>query len=340
MKKIASAISALLVACILTACGAASNAASSSAASEAAYDYSEGTADMAPEDLVPEDTVPALSESALQTTGQSLPANRKIIRHLSLRMESEDFDSALTSLRQIVSNAGGYIEQENVMGRSVRQENEEPRSAYIMARIPSEKLDGTAADLAGLCNVVERRESTEDVTETYFDAQAHLKSLEVQEERLLAILEKSEKLEDVVSLEQALTKVRYEIERITASLRHVDSQVNYSYLEINLNEVAAYTEARQIPKSFGEELSLAASDSGQRVVNALKGLTLFLVSGGPVLLIFLIILWIILRCLRIYLRKRGVSLQDLMKDDSVEAPGNPTKPESPAEKDASQEKQE
>lgn len=337
MKKFAPVIAALLAACFLSACGGAPNSASpSSAASEAAYDYNETAADAA----APGKAVPT-SENGFQTAGQALPANRKIIRHLSLRMETREFESALASLRQIVSGAGGYIEQENVMGRSVRQKKEEqPRSAYIMARIPSEKLDGAAAELSDLCNVTERQESTEDVTETYFDAQAHLKSLEVQEERLLAILEKSEKLEDVVSLEQALTKVRYEIESITASLRHMDSQVNYSYLEINLDEVVEYTEARQTPKSFGEELSLAATDSGQRVVSALKGLTLFLVSGGPVLLIFLIILWIILRCLRIYLRKRGVSLQDLMKDGSVEAPGNPTKPESPAEKDASQEKQE
>ena len=37
----------------------------------------------------------------------------------------------------------------------------------------------------------------DDITETYFDSQAHLTSLKIQEERLLAILEKAEKLEDV-----------------------------------------------------------------------------------------------------------------------------------------------
>lgn len=332
MKKLIPVLSALLAACILTACGGAPKSVSpSSAASEAPYDYGEMAADTA----APENAVPT-SENGFQTAGQALPVNRKIIRHLSLRLEAEEFDNALASLRRIVSDAGGYIEQENVMGRSVRREKEEkPRSAYIMARIPVEKLDGAAADLSGLCNVLERQESTEDVTETYFDAQAHLKSLEIQEERLLAILEKSEKLEDVVSLEQALTKVRYEIESITASLRHMDSQVNYSYLEINLDEVVSYTEVRQTPKSFGEELSLAASDSGQRVVNAFKGLTLFLVSGGPVLLIWLLILWGILRCLRLFLRKRGIRLRELVNGEEESA-----KSKAPAEKDLSQDKQE
>lgn len=332
MKKFAPVIAALLAACFLSACGGAPNSASpSSAASEAAYDYSETAADAA----APGKAVPT-SENGFQAAGQALPANRKIIRHLSLRMETQEFESALTSLRQIVSGAGGYIEQENVMGRSVRQKKEEqPRSAYIMARIPSEKLDGAAAELSDLCNVTERQESTEDVTETYFDAQAHLKSLEVQEERLLAILEKSEKLEDVVSLEQALTKVRYEIEAITASLRHMDSQVNYSYLEINLDEVVEYTEARQTPKSFGEELSLAATDSGERLVSAFKGLTLFLVSGGPVLVIWLLILWVILRCLRRFLRRRGISLKELAKDEEESG-----KPQVTEEKNPPQDKQE
>lgn len=332
MKKFAPVIAALLAACFLSACGGAPNSASpSSAASEAAYDYSETAADAA----APGKAVPT-SENGFQAAGQALPANRKIIRHLSLRMETQEFESALASLRRIVSGAGGYIEQENVMGRSVRQKKEEqPRSAYIMARIPSEKLDGAAAELSDLCNVTERQESTEDVTETYFDAQAHLKSLEIQEERLLAILEKSEKLEDVVSLEQALTKVRYEIESITASLRHMDSQVNYSYLEINLDEVVEYTEARQTPKSFGEELSLAATDSGERLVNAFKGLTLFLVSGGPVLVIWLLILWVILRCLRRFLRRRGISLKELAKDEEESG-----KPQVTEEKNPPQDKQE
>ena len=39
----------------------------------------------------------------------------------------------------------------------------------------------------------------DDITDSYYDAQAHLKSLQLQEERLLAILEKADKLEDIIA---------------------------------------------------------------------------------------------------------------------------------------------
>ena len=52
----------------------------------------------------------------------------------------------------------------------------------------------------------------DDITDSYFDAQARLDSLRQQEASLLEILSKAEKLEDVVQLQTALSDVRYQIE--------------------------------------------------------------------------------------------------------------------------------
>lgn len=297
---------AVSLALVLTACGGSASGAkldvgvesvapvmSSSASAQAPMamvEYGEVAEEMdiADENGVANDTA-ALTTSQ-ETSQAQLPENRKIIRHMSLRLETQDFDNALSQIRQAVADSGGYIEQENISGRSIRSHREEnPRHAYFMARIPSQRLDGAVSTVSSVCNMRERQENTDDVTERYYDAQARLRSLELQEQRLLAILEKAEKLEDVVSLEQALSEVRYEIESITASIRHMDSQVTYSYLEMNLDEVVAYTESPGIPKTFGEELAVAASASMRGVTDFCKSMLLGLIRNGPVLIIGLLV---------------------------------------------------
>lgn len=242
MRHTYCSLLAVSLAFLLTACGGSAGgsnlsdagvesiAMSSSAAAQAApmamVDYAEAEEmDMGENGEVNDTTALAGQETTSQA---QLPENRKIIRHMSLYLETQDFENALTQIRQAVADSGGYIEQENISGRSIRINREEnPRHAYFMARIPSQRLDGAVSMVSGICNIRERQENTDDVTERYYDAQARLRSLEIQEQRLLAILEKADKLEDVVSLEQALSEVRYEIESITASLRHMDSQVMY-----------------------------------------------------------------------------------------------------------------
>ena len=309
MRNTYCSLLAVSLALVLTACGGSdggiskfdagvestSPAMSSSAAAQAPMamvEYSEAAEEMdIDENGATNDTAALASPEASQP---QLPENRKIIRHMSLNLETQDFENALSQIRQAVADSGGYIEQENISGRSIRGHHEEnPRHAYFMARIPSQRLDGAVSTVSGICNIRERQENTDDVTERYYDAQARLRSLELQEQRLLAILEKAEKLEDVVSLEQALSEVRYEIESITASIRHMDSQVTYSYLEMNLDEVVAYTESPGIPKTFGEELAAAASASMRGVTDFCKSMLLGLIRNGPVLVIGLLV-WALL----------------------------------------------
>lgn len=54
--------------------------------------------------------------------------------------------------------------------------------------------------------------TTEDVTLEYVDTESHLKALKTEEETLLALLEKAEKLSDVFEIQEELTNVRYQIE--------------------------------------------------------------------------------------------------------------------------------
>ena len=115
-----------------------------------------------------------------------------------------------------------------------------------------------------------------------FDAQARLDSLRQQEASLLEILSKAEKLEDVVQLQTALSDVRYQIESLTAQLKRMDSQVTYSYLNMDLREVVEYQETAAKPKTFGEKLSAAATRAGNHLVASVQAVSYtHLIRPGP-----------------------------------------------------------
>ena len=133
-----------------------------------------------------------------------LPDTRKVIRHANMELETKEFDPALSGILQAVANAGGYIEsQDQGGGSSYGGGRYRERYANINARVPSAKLDGVIRSVGGLCNVVTQSQSMDDITDRYYDAEAHLTTLRVQEERLLEILSKAEKLEDIITLESA-----------------------------------------------------------------------------------------------------------------------------------------
>lgn len=95
----------------------------------------------------------------------------------------------------------------------------------------------------------------QNVTDEYYDIEARLKSLRTQEERLLALLEQSGSLEDIVQLEQALSDVTYEIEKLTGTLRNYDSLIEYMTVTIDLREVTRETEVTQAPVTLGERIA-------------------------------------------------------------------------------------
>lgn len=309
---------ALALALCLIGCGSASKGGSVSAQavnSSAAYSYAGDAA--APEASAeapfpgPEESEyqydmaydAGLSENMTATAGESVapPDNRKIIRHANMDLETMEFDAALLNIQKTVAGVGGYIESQSQGGGTsyaYQGRYHEERYASIQARVPSEKLDEVMTSVGGLCNVLSQSESMEDITNSYYDVQARLDTLTIQEERLLAILEKAEKLEDVITLESALSDVRYQIESLTASLRRMDNQVTYSYLNLFLQEVIEYQQIQEKPRTYGERMREAAGDGVESMVEGLQDFSLTAARVGPSLLVWAVIIAAIVLLIR------------------------------------------
>jgi hypothetical protein len=255
--------------------------------------------------------------------GAAIPTDRKMVGYRSLSIETKEFDDALEAIFRIIEESGGYIENQNVSGVSLFDRggyNE--RRASMTARIPAAKLAQVVGTMGETGNVVSTSSNIDDITDSYFDTKARLESLTLQEERLLVILEKAEKLEDVITLEKALSDVRYQIESMTAAMRRMDSQVSFSYLNISLLEVVEYQVVENLPKSFGERIAIAWNRSTTKIVNWGQNVILFAIEDGPLLLINIAALVLVVLIVRpivlSIIKKQKKSTEKTATQDKVE----------------------
>lgn len=221
--------------------------------------------------------------------GSPEDAGRKLIRDVSMNVEARDFDGVLSRITDKVRELGGYVESSDVSGASVNSYGgSQQRYADIRARIPADRLDRFVDTVENAGNVTSKQEQVTDVTLQYSDVQSRKKSMEIEQERLWALLEKAESLDAVVALEARLSEIRYELESYTSQLRLYDNQVDYSTVSINMREVKDLTPTA--PDSIGTRIQKGFNRSLNNLGEAGADLIVWIASNSPILLVLAVII--------------------------------------------------
>ncbi len=226
----------------------------------------------------------------------------KIIRNGTIQMETLSFDDTVKKILRSASSMGGYVQSSNVSGRSLIDNSYiESRKGEFVLRIPKSKFDSFILDIGNLGSIINQRISTEDITSAYFDTQAHLKALTIQEERLLELLKKTGQLKDIIVLEKELSSVRFEIESLTGNLNKWDNLVDFSTLNIQLSEVH---KIKENPVSFGDKIVNGFTDSVKSLIDFGKDIVVVISIFIPYLVILSIVL-LIIRYIYVHRKRDG-----------------------------------
>ena len=128
---------------------------------------------------------------------------------------------------------GGYIESEDYT--AITQYNSS-KTMFFTLRIPKENVDGFLDFLNGEGRVLSKSENLEDVRLQYWDTKSHIKALETEQERILALMEKAETIDQLIALESRLTDIRYQLESYNTEILDYDNRVNFSTIYLELQE--------------------------------------------------------------------------------------------------------
>lgn len=307
MKKRLIAIALLVVfALSLVGCGANAAPSDTSAESESYADYSKPADTMAP---APSEAPSAggLGVTSDSANGNTNTTQDKIIYSVYAEMETQDFDKTIEGIHSMIAEFGGFLESSSVNGNNYYTTyygGESHRSATFVIRVPAERLEELKTTLSTLGNVPYINTDTDNISTQYYDAEARLESLNIQEDRLLAMLEQAETVEDMLTIEGYLSDVRYEIESLTTKLNGWDSLVSYSTVTLEVQEVVVYTEETPVVRTYWQRVGDDFMDSLDDVGDFFKDLLRWFVGSLPVLVLLGVIAAVIIILSRRSIKKR------------------------------------
>lgn len=241
----------------------------------------------------------ATSVKAPAADSAQAASGHKLIKNVSLNVETKEFDVLMPALEGRVRELGGYIENLETYNGSRYSGNKNNRYANVTVRIPQNRLDDFVGSVSDIGNVVRRSDSVNDVTMTYVDTESRRNALKTEYNRLLELMERAETLEEVLTLEDRLTTLRYQLENLESQLRTMDNQVDYSTVRLTISEVEELTPVEEeeeeeptvwerISEGFTDSLSEVKEGFTDCIVGFMTSLPHLLVWAVPLLIVTLV----------------------------------------------------
>ncbi len=180
-------------------------------------------------------TTPAeLSPQSPSLPGDIPPptAPSMVIRTGAASIRIDSLEPALATLRVLAARVGGYVANTSVQAGPAQY-----RQATLEIKVPAGRFDDLIAGLEPIGKVEAVNVTAEDVGEEFVDVSARVANAKRLESRLIELLAtRTGRLQDVLSVERELARVREEIERYEGRLRYLRTRSAMSTLSITVHE--------------------------------------------------------------------------------------------------------
>ncbi len=159
--------------------------------------------------------------------GSQVQSDRMLVRRASVRIAADRPDTLAGRVEASVRAAGGYVQ------RSAVRERER---LTMTVHVPAAGLDAFLAGLDALGEVEDRTVLAEDVTMAAVDLEARVRNLTTVRDRLRGLLQRAEKVGDVVEVERELGRVQGELDSLEARLTRMRSQVAMAEVGLTIEQ--------------------------------------------------------------------------------------------------------
>jgi hypothetical protein len=256
------------------------------------------------------------NESAMEAPAENTASDesiveydRKIIREQFIEQRVQDLKLVLGDLERSINQLpGAYIESLQEWKDKRNNQTEHHRATIIM-RIPVDHFHSFLQRVEEQGQVTNRQLSGKDVTEEFVDNDSRLRNLNMHEERILKLYEKANTIEEMLKIEEELSRIRSSIEQLEGRqkyLRHVTSTVKLSLELFQVDEAEMVTSADDTP--LFTEAWIGFKTSIKQILHLGQNLLIVFITLFPYLIILALITGIVW-----WLRKRY--LIEIRKDE-------------------------
>ena len=227
-------------------------------------------------------SAPAEASAAAQAP---TPGGPMIARTAQLQLTARDFDHIRARLDDILRRHGGYFGE-----LTIASPTDSGRTLSGKLQVPAAQLDVVMSEIRPLGHVDSESQNGEEVTAAFTDLEARLANSRHTEQRMVDLLrERTGNLSEVLEAERELSRVRGEIERMEAQRKGLLQRVEFATLSLTVNE--EYQAQLHADGSVSTQFRNAAVDGFRGVEGSVMGVALFVLSDGPVLLLWAAILF-------------------------------------------------
>lgn len=313
-KKITGIALILLVAFAFAACGrGGSMTGASDKRTDSAYEGYEASGAYEAEDSYGEEAY--AEEAAAEEAGSGVGASGaydnldKIVYSCQVTMQTLEYDKTVDSIRKKTKEAGGILATERETDDDDRwyyddvmiPDGSDPvgsasgnRRLYLTVRIPTDKYEAYVESLKDDGKILSKTQDADNISRTYNDTQAVIEMLETEEKRLQEMMGKAETIEDMISVESRLTEVQTELNQYRTHLSAMDTDLAYSTVTIEVEEVQRIDEPVRQQDTFGQQVRKIFMKAWQNFASFWKYLVYIVVYLIPLFVVIAVIIVIIL----------------------------------------------
>ena len=165
-------------------------------------------------------------EDSSETPARLVSQERIIVRTTDTTIVVTDVQGSMDRIAAMAGELGGWVVSTNQIER---------HRGFISFRVPAAALDTAAARLREMAVKVKAEVSdSRDVTDEYYDLGARLTNQKATEDALLRLLERAETVEAALKVQQTLTGVQEEVERLQGRIKLLEETSAFSLVRVNL----------------------------------------------------------------------------------------------------------
>ena len=152
--------------------------------------------------------------------------NRIIVRTVHIELEVNDVAQSIEEIAQGAQRNGGWV---------VSTDRSSKHVGFISVRVPAAKLDDVLNWMRSVgVDVLSEASTSTDVTDEYYDLRSRVESMQATEEALIRLLDRAEKVEDALAVQQELADLQVVIESHLGRIKLLEETAAFSLVNVTL----------------------------------------------------------------------------------------------------------
>lgn len=242
----------------------------------------------------------ALQEQA--NVGGNAPKQAKVarkIKHVAeLKLITDEFDKTRDEVQRLIAKHDGYEAMADVQSSPGAQ-----RIGTWRVRVPIEQFSAFRDAIRKLAEIESDTIATEDLTDQYYDLDAHIKNLKAEQESWREMLKKTnDKLDNFITVKRELDRVTDDIQRKEGRLRLMANLTELTTVNLTLRERQKYTPDKgpQVAEAatFGMKVDKTFGNSWGALVSFGQAIALVAIALAPWLPVIAVLCVPVLYCWR------------------------------------------